>query len=165
MEAKYQRITPFLWFDDRAEEATAFYVSVFDNSRVLRITRYDKDSAQASGRPEGSAMTVAFQLDGLDFAALNGGPAFKFNEAISLVVHCQSQDEVDHYWNCLSEGGDERAQQCGWLKDRYGLSWQVVPDVLIQLLNDPDPAKGEKAMHALLKMKKIDVDVLQRAVA
>jgi predicted 3-demethylubiquinone-9 3-methyltransferase (glyoxalase superfamily) len=164
MNARFQRITPFLWFDDQAEEAVNFYVSIFDNSKVVATTHYNQESAQASGRKAGSAMTVAFQLDGQDFTALNGGPIFKFNEALSLVVHCQSQDEVDRYWNQLSAGGDEKAQQCGWLKDRYGLSWQVVPTQLIALLTDPDPERARKAMQAMMQMKKIDLDALQRAV-
>lgn len=163
--SRFQRITPFLWFDDQAEEAADFYVSIFDNSRIRSINRYGKESAQASGRKEGSAMTVAFQLDGQDLTALNGGPVFKFNEAVSLVVHCHSQDEVDHYWNHLSQGGDERAQQCGWLKDRFGVSWQIVPTQLIQFLSDPDPEKSGKAMQAMLKMKKIDLAGLRKAVS
>jgi predicted 3-demethylubiquinone-9 3-methyltransferase (glyoxalase superfamily) len=162
---RFQRITPFLWFDDQAEEAANFYTAIFDNSRVLNINRYGKEAAQASGRKEGSAMTVAFQLDGQDFTALNGGPVFKFNAAVSLVVHCHSQQEVDHYWNHLSHGGDEKAQQCGWLKDKFGVSWQVVPTQLIQFLSDPDPEKSRKAMQAMLKMKKIDLAALQTAVS
>ena len=164
MQASTQRITPFLWFDDQAEEPVAFYTSVFDNSRVVSTTRYGKESEQVSGRPAGSVMTIAFQLDGQDFTALNGGPHFKFNEAISLVVNCQSQDEVDHYSNRLSEGGDEKAQQCGWLKDRYGVSWQIVPTLLIELLSHPDPEKARRATEAVLQMKKIDVAALRRAV-
>jgi predicted 3-demethylubiquinone-9 3-methyltransferase (glyoxalase superfamily) len=165
MNARFQRITPFLWFDDQAEEAVNFYVSIFDNSRVVTTTRYNQESAQASGRKAGSVMTVAFKLDGQDFTALNGGPIFKFNEALSLVVHCQSQDEVDLYWDQLSAGGDEKAQQCGWLKDRYGLSWQIVPTQLIALLTDPDSERARKATEAMMQMKKIDLDALQRAVA
>ncbi len=165
MNSRFQRITPFLWFDDQAEEAVNFYVSIFDNSKVGSATRYNKESARASGRKEGSMMTMAFQLDGQDFTALNGGPIFKFNEAVSLLVQCQSQDEIDRYWDHLSAGGDEKAQQCGWLKDRYGLSWQIVPIQLIALLTDPDPNKARKAMQAMLQMKKIDLDVLQQALA
>ena len=165
MRAGVQRITPFLWFDDQAEEAVAFYTSVFPNSRVGAIARYHEANAEVSGRKAGSVMTIAFQLDGQDFTALNGGPHFRFNEAISLVVNCESQDEVDHYWNRLSEGGDEKAQQCGWLKDRYGVSWQVVPTQLIELLSDPDPAKARRATQAMLAMKKLDVAALRRAVA
>lgn len=165
MQARIPRITPFLWFEGQAEEAVGLYTSVFGNSRVVSTTRYTKESAQISGRPEGSVMTIAFQLDGQEFTALNGGPHFKFNEAISLVVNCQSQEEVDHYWRRLSEGGDERAQQCGWLKDRFGVSWQVVPTMLHQLLNDPEPDKARKAMAALLQMKKIDLGALRQAVS
>jgi len=143
-ETRFQRFTPFLWFNDQAEAAANFHTSIFDNSRVLGISRYNKESAQVSGRPEGSAMTVAFRVDGLDFAALNGGPVFQFDEAVSLVVHCHSRQEVDHCWNHLSASGDEKARQCGWLKDRYGVSWQVVPVQLIELLNHPDPNKASK---------------------
>jgi predicted 3-demethylubiquinone-9 3-methyltransferase (glyoxalase superfamily) len=160
-----QRITPFLWFEHQAEEAVAFYTSIFKNSKVLATTRYSKEAEQAAGRPAGSVMTVAFELDGQQFTALNGGPVFQFNEALSLVVHCRSQEEVDHYWNRLSEGGDERAQQCGRLKDRFGLSWQVIPDQLPELLTDPDPETGRRVMAAMLKMKKIDLAVLQREAA
>ena len=165
MQASIQRITPFLWFDDQAEEAVRFYVSIFDDSRIVATTRYGKEGAQVSGRREGSVMTIAFQLAGQEFTALNGGPQFRFNEAISLVVNCQSQEEVDHYWSRLSEGGDETAQQCGWLKDRYGLSWQVVPTLLPELLSHPDPEKARRAMEAMLGMKKIDLAALRRAVA
>ncbi len=161
MQGKIQRIVPFLWFDDRAEQAAGFYTSIFDSSRITTITRYSAEGAQASGRPEGSVMTVAFELDGQDFTALNGGPHFKFNEALSLVVNCESQDEVNHFWNHLSEGGDPKAQQCGWLKDRFGLSWQIVPTMLQQLMKDPD--KARRAMKAVLQMKKIDLDALRRA--
>lgn len=164
MSARFQRITPFLWFDNQAEAAAEFYVSIFDNSRIVSAQRYGKESAQACGRPEGSVMTVAFELDGQPFTALNGGPVFTFNEAVSLVIHCHNQDEVDHYWDKLSAGGDEKAQQCGWLKDRFGLSWQVVPDQLIQFLSDPDPEKARKAMSAMLQMKKLDLKALQQAM-
>lgn len=163
MEPRIQRITPFLWFDTQAEEAASFYTSIFPSSRIVTTTRYGKAAAQAAGRPEGSVMTIAFQLDGQDFSAINGGPHFKFTEAISFVVNCQTSAEVDHYWARLSEGGDEKAQQCGWLKDRYGVSWQVVPTVLVQLLSDPDPERARRAMEAMLKMKKIDIDALRRA--
>jgi len=163
MQARFQRITPFLWFDDQAEEAVRLYTSVFPHSKVLSTVRYGKEGAQASGQREGSVMTVAFQLDGQDFTALNGGPHFRFNEAISLVVNCQSQAEVDHYWSRLSEGGDEQAQQCGWLKDRYGVSWQVVPTALPELLGQPDPEKARRVMQAMLGMKKLDVEALRRA--
>jgi predicted 3-demethylubiquinone-9 3-methyltransferase (glyoxalase superfamily) len=160
MTARFQRITPFLWFDNQAEQAAAFYTSVFDNSRITTVTRYSQESAQASGRPQGSVMTVEFELDGQTFTALNGGLIFKFNEALSLVVHCRSQDEVDHYWERLSADGDG---QCGWLKDRFGVSWQVVPQQLIELLTGPDPEKVRRVTAALMQMKKIDVNALQQA--
>ncbi len=158
-----QKITPFLWFDNQAEEAVNFYTSIFDNSKNVSITRYGKEGAEASGRPEGTVMTMAFQLAGQDFVALNGGPLFKFTEAISFVVHCESQDEVDYYWAKLSEGGDEKAQQCGWLKDRYGMSWQIIPSILAELLGDPDPQKSKRVMEALLQMKKIEIAGLKKA--
>jgi predicted 3-demethylubiquinone-9 3-methyltransferase (glyoxalase superfamily) len=158
-----QKITPFLWFDHQAEEAANFYTSIFRNSKVGAVTRYDEAGAKASGMPKGTAMTVSFQLEGQGFTALNGGPHFKFTEAISFVVNCESQEEVDHFWNRLSEGGDEKAQQCGWLKDKYGLSWQIVPTALNKLLSDPDPAKSQRVMKAVLQMKKIDINALKRA--
>jgi predicted 3-demethylubiquinone-9 3-methyltransferase (glyoxalase superfamily) len=164
MENKIQRITPFLWFDAQAEEAVGFYTGIFDNSRIVTTTRYSEESAQVSGQPAGSVMTIGFELAGQSFTAINGGPIFKFSEAISLVVNCRTQQEVDHYWSKLSAGGDDKAQQCGWLKDRYGLSWQVVPELLIQLLSDPKPERARRAMQAMLKMKKIDVKALQLAV-
>jgi predicted 3-demethylubiquinone-9 3-methyltransferase (glyoxalase superfamily) len=163
MSVTTQRITPFLWFDTQAEEAAKFYTSIFKNSKVLASPRYTEEASKAAGRPAGSVMVVEFELEGQQFTALNGGPHFKFNEAISLVVHCQSQQEVDYYWDRLSERGDEQAQQCGWLKDRFGVSWQVVPDRLTELLNDRDPEKARRAMAAMLKMKKIDVAELERA--
>ena len=158
-----QKITPFLWFNDNAEEAVKFYTSIFRNSKISRIARYDKAGAKASGRPEGTAMTVAFELEGQKFTALNGGPDFKFSEAISFVVNCESQEEIDHYWEKLSEGGDEKAQQCGWLKDRYGVSWQIVPTTLVEMLQGKETRKSEKGMQALLKMKKLDIEALRRA--
>jgi predicted 3-demethylubiquinone-9 3-methyltransferase (glyoxalase superfamily) len=164
MQNTMPRITPFLWFDNQAEEAVSFYTSIFSDSKVLNIARYGKEGAEASGRPEGTVMTIAFKLDGQDFVALNGGPHFKFTEAISFVVNCESQEEVDHYWEKLSEGGDKKAQQCGWLKDKYGVSWQIVPTVLTELLNDPDPEKSRRVMKALLEMKKIDIKTLKRAI-
>jgi predicted 3-demethylubiquinone-9 3-methyltransferase (glyoxalase superfamily) len=163
MAVTTQRITPFLWFDNQAEEAVAFYTSIFKNSKVLASPTYSDEASKAAGRPAGSVMVVEFELEGQRFTALNGGPHFKFNEAISLVVHCRSQQEVDYYWDRLTDGGDERAQQCGWLKDRFGVSWQIVPDRLAELLNDPDPEAGRRAMAAMLKMKKIDVDQVERA--
>ena len=163
MQTSIQKITPFLWFDNQAEDAVSFYTSIFENSRIVSIARYGEEGAEASGRPKGTVMTIAFLLDGQEFVALNGGPIFKFTEAISFVVNCESQDEVDHYWEKLSEGGDPKAQQCGWLKDKYGLSWQIVPTVLITLLNDPDPEKSRRVMKAMLQMKKIDIETLKQA--
>jgi len=160
-----QRITPCLWFDTQAEEAARFYMSVFKNSRIVGISRYGEAGHEVHGMPAGTVLTVAFELDGQAFTALNGGPVCKFNEAISLQVSCETQEEVDYYWERLSAGGDERAQQCGWLKDRYGVSWQVVPTVLIAMIQDPDPARAGKAMTAMLQMKKLDIDKLKRAVA
>jgi predicted 3-demethylubiquinone-9 3-methyltransferase (glyoxalase superfamily) len=156
-----QRITPFLWFDDQAEEAVKFYVSIFKDSKIVGTTRYDEEASRAAGRPKGSVMTVAFELDGQEFTALNGGPLFKFTEAISLVVNCETQAEVDHFWTKLSAGGEE--VQCGWLKDKYGISWQVVPTVLIELLQSKDPEKAKRVMSAMLKMKKIDIGAVKKA--
>jgi predicted 3-demethylubiquinone-9 3-methyltransferase (glyoxalase superfamily) len=156
-----QKITPFLWFDSQAEEAANFYVSIFKQSRIGAITRYDDEGSKAAGRPKGSVMTVEFELDGQKFTALNGGPLFKFTEAISLVVNCENQREVDHFWDKLSAGGQE--VQCGWLKDRFGVSWQVVPTILIELLRDKDPERSRRVMSAMLKMKKLDVDALRKA--
>ncbi len=165
MSARFQRITPFLWFDDQAEAAAKFYVSVFEHSRIVSVTHFTAESAAASGRPDGSVMTVDFELDGQSLTALNGGPLFQFNEAISLVVHCRTQDEVDYYWNKLTQGGNKRSQQCGWLKDRYGLSWQVVPDEMIRMLADPDAGRVARVTAAIMQMKKLDLDVLKRAAA
>jgi predicted 3-demethylubiquinone-9 3-methyltransferase (glyoxalase superfamily) len=152
-----QKITPFLWFDNNAEEAANFYTSVFPNSKILKTARY----GEAGPGPKGSVMTVEFELDGQRMIALNGGPQFKFTEAISLVVDCKDQKEVDHYWNRLLQGGKE--SQCGWLKDRYGLSWQIVPTVLGELLSAPDAKKAKRVMEAMLKMKKIDIAALKAA--
>jgi predicted 3-demethylubiquinone-9 3-methyltransferase (glyoxalase superfamily) len=163
MPGTMQKITPFLWFDSQAEEAVNFYVSIFKNSRIRSIVRYDEEAARAAGRPRGSVMTVAFELDGQEFTALNGGPVFKFTEAISLVVNCETQEEVDHFWKNLAAGGHE--VQCGWLKDRFGVSWQVVPAVLGEMLADKDPEKSKRVMTAMLKMKKMDIDALQSAYA
>lgn len=160
-----QRITPCLWFDDQAEGAVAFYAGIFKNSKVVTVSRYGEAGKEIHGRPAGSVMTIAFELDGQTFTALNGGPVFKFNEAISLQVNCETQAEVDHFWTKLSEGGDPNAQQCGWLKDRYGVSWQIVPRVLVELLMDPDSAKSQRVMTAMLRMKKIDIAELRRAAA
>ena len=161
MPTTTQKITPFLWFDSQAEEAANFYVSIFKQSRIGAITRYDDEGSKAAGRPKGSVMTVEFELDGQKFTALNGGPLFKFTEAISLVVNCENQREVDHFWDKLSAGGEE--VQCGWLKDRFGVSWQVVPAILIELLQDKDPERSRRVMSAMLKMKKLDVDALRKA--
>jgi predicted 3-demethylubiquinone-9 3-methyltransferase (glyoxalase superfamily) len=158
-----QRITPCLWFDDQAEEAARFYTGIFSNSRIGTISRYGEAGQEIHGGKPGSVLTVAFELDGQSFTALNGGPAFKFNEAVSLQINCETQAEVDYYWSKLSAGGDEKAQQCGWLKDKYGLSWQVVPRVLIDMLTDSDRAKADRAMGAMLKMKKLDIAKLRQA--
>lgn len=156
-----QKITPFLWFDNEAEDAAAFYTSLFDNSRITNVSRYDKATAEAAGRAPGSAMVVAFELDGQAFTALNGGPAMKINPAISFVVNCKTQDEVDHFWNGLSAGGS--TQQCGWLTDRFGVAWQIVPTVLPELASDPDPEKAARVMAAMLEMEKLDIAGLRRA--
>lgn len=158
-----QKIAPCLWFDDRAEEAAKFYTSIFPNSKIGNISRYGEAGQDVHGKTAGTVMTVAFELDGQAFTALNGGPIFQFNEAVSLQVDCESQEEVDYYWQKLSEGGDEKAQQCGWLKDKYGVSWQIVPRVLIEILDDADESKSQRAMTAMLKMKKIDINELKRA--
>ena len=161
MRKAIQKITPFLWFDNQAEEAVNFYVSIFKNSRVGSIARYDEAAAKASGRPKESVMTVAFELDGQEFVALNGGPLFKFTEAISFVVNCETQQEVDHFWERLSAGGQE--VQCGWLKDRFGVTWQIVPIVLVEMLQDKAREKSKRVMAAMLKMKKIDIGALKKA--
>ena len=158
---KTQKITPFLWFDDKAEEAVKFYVSLFKNSKIGTITRYGEAGAAASGRPKGTVMTVAFQLEGQAFTALNGGPHFKFTEAISLVVNCKTQEEVDELWEKLSGGGEKG--QCGWLKDKYGLSWQIVPTVLSKMLIDKDAKKSNRVLHAIIQMRKLDIKRLQQA--
>jgi predicted 3-demethylubiquinone-9 3-methyltransferase (glyoxalase superfamily) len=159
-----KRIAPCLWFDDQAEQAAAFYVSVFKNSRIVSVTRYTEAGREIHRRPPGSVMLVAFELDGLPFTALNGGPVFRFNEAISLQVNCENQKEVDYYWDALSKGGDPKAQQCGWLKDQYGVSWQVVPTVLPELLKDHISDTAQRAMEAMLRMKKVNIAELERAV-
>jgi len=161
-----QKITPFLWFDDQAEEAADFYTSIFKNSRVGNILRYGEEAARVSesGRPVGSVLTIEFEIAGQKFVALNGGPQFKFNESVSFVVNCETQDEVDYFWAKLtSDGGEESA--CGWLKDKYGLSWQITPTVLIDMLHDKDPQKAERVMKAMLQMKKIDIEKLKVAYA
>lgn len=162
MGGKIQKITPNLWFDSQAEEAAKFYTSVFPNSGIGRVARYGKDNR--GGVAEGSVMTVEFRLDGQPFVALNGGPHFTFNEAISFIVHCDDQDELDYYWEKLGEGGDERAQVCGWLKDKFGVSWQIVPSRLSEMVGGPDPARSERVMKALLRTKaKIDIRSLEQA--
>lgn len=156
-----QKITPCLWFDSQAEEAVKFYTSLIKNSEVLNINYYDEASSKASGQPQGSVLTVKFTLDGHELLALNGGPQFKFSEAISLIINCDTQEEINTLWEKLSEGGEK--QPCGWLKDKYGLSWQVVPASLDRLVNDPDPAKSHRVMAALMQMKKIDIKTLEDA--
>ena len=157
------RIVPCLWFDDQAEEAAQFYTSIFPNSKIGRIARYGDAGHEIHQKPRGSVLTVAFELDGEPFTALNGGPTFWFNEAVSLQVMCETQAEVDYYWDKLTAGGDPQAQVCGWLKDKYGLSWQVVPTIVEELVGDPDSEKSERAMTALLQMKKLDIAELERA--
>ena len=158
-----QLIVPCLWFDHEAEDAATFYTGIFRNSRILRTTRYGSEGFEVHGREAGSVMTVEFELDGQGFTALNGGPVFRFTEAVSFQVLCEDQDEVDYYWARLTEGGDEQAQQCGWLKDRYGLSWQVVPRGLPEILGEPGSESSQRAMRALLQMKKIDLNAIRAA--
>lgn len=158
-----QKITPFLWFNDNAEEAVNFYTSIFKDSKIESVSRYDEAGAAASGRLKGSVMTASFQLNGQEFIALNGGPHFKFTEAISFLVNCETQEEVDYYWEKLAGGGDERAQRCGWLKDKFGVSWQIVPTIVTRFLQDKDAEKSQRAMQAVLQMKKIDIEALKRA--
>jgi predicted 3-demethylubiquinone-9 3-methyltransferase (glyoxalase superfamily) len=157
IQPRQQKITTFLWFDNNAEDAANFYVSIFDNSKILNVARY----GDTGPGPKGSVMTISFQLEGQEFVGLNGGPAFKFSEAISLLVHCKSQEEVDKYWAKLSAGGT--TQQCGWLKDKFGLSWQIVPDILMELLQGKDPDKARRVMTAMMKMTKVDIAALERA--
>jgi predicted 3-demethylubiquinone-9 3-methyltransferase (glyoxalase superfamily) len=162
--ATVRGIAPCLWFDNQAEEAARFYTSIFKNSRIGKISRYGEAGREITKKAPGSVMMVDFELDGQPFNALNGGPEFKFNEAISLVITCKDQKEVDYYWDKLSQGGDPKAQVCGWLKDKYGVSWQVVPALLAELMGDPNSERSERAMEAMLKMKKIDIAELERAV-
>jgi predicted 3-demethylubiquinone-9 3-methyltransferase (glyoxalase superfamily) len=159
-----QKITPFLWFDHQAEEAAKFYTSVFKNSKVGKILRYDEAAAKASGRPVGSVLTIEFEIEGQKFTALNGGPQFKFNESVSFVVYCQTQDEVDYFWQKLTADGGQESE-CGWLRDKFGLSWQVTPTVLIEMLHDKDPKKSERVMNAMMQMQKIDISKLKAAYA
>jgi predicted 3-demethylubiquinone-9 3-methyltransferase (glyoxalase superfamily) len=156
-----QKITPFLWFNDNAEEAVKFYASIFKDSKIGRIARYGEEAAQKTGRPKGSVMTVEFELEGQQFVGLNGGPMFKFTEAVSFVVNCETQEEVDYFWEKLSEGGEK--SRCGWLTDKFGLSWQVVPTVLIDMLHDKDPGKSQRVMEAVLQMDKIDINSAKQA--
>jgi predicted 3-demethylubiquinone-9 3-methyltransferase (glyoxalase superfamily) len=157
-----QKITPFLWFDGEAEEAAKFYVSVFKNSKVGKIARYDEEAARKTGRAAGSVLTVEFELDGERFVALNGGPQFRFNESVSFVVNCETQEEIDYYWEKLSASGGE-TNKCGWLKDKFGLSWQVTPIVLGEMLADPDSAKSQRVMKAMMGMEKLDISALRKA--
>ena len=156
-QSNKKKITPFLWFDNNAEEAINFYTSIFKNSKIGNMTRW----SEGGPGPAGSVLTASFTLDGQEFTALNGGPQFKFNESVSFVVDCEGQDEVDYYWNKLTQGGEE--SQCGWLKDKYGLSWQIVPGILIKLLQDKDKVKAGKVMQAMLQMRKIDIAKLKAA--
>ncbi|MGH7605128.1 MAG: VOC family protein [Gemmatimonadaceae bacterium] len=161
--AKLARITPHLWFADQAEEAARFYTGIFKNSRIRSVTHYSKAGFEIHGRPAGSVMTVVFELDGQSFQALNGGPLFTFNESISFMVNCENQKEVDYYWEKLGAGADPKSQQCGWLKDRYGLSWQIVPAGMEEMLKDENSAGAQRAMMAVLRMKKLDIDEIRRA--
>lgn len=156
-----QKITPFLWFDGNAEEAVNFYTSIFKNSKIGSVSRYSDEPANVSGRPKGSVMVVKFQIDGQEFMALNGGPHFKFNEAISFVVNCDTQTELDMFWEKLSEGGQKG--RCGWLKDKYGLSWQIVPTALGELMSDADPQKSQRVMQAVMQMDKLEIETLEKA--
>jgi predicted 3-demethylubiquinone-9 3-methyltransferase (glyoxalase superfamily) len=158
-----QKISPCLWFDDNAEDAVNFYASIFKDSKIGNVTRYGKEGYEIHKKKEGSVMTINFEIEGQKFLALNGGPIFKFNEAISFQVYCDTQEEIDYYWNKLTEGGDKNAQVCGWLKDKFGVSWQVVPVALIKMLEDIDSSKTERVMKAMLQMRKLDIDALTKA--
>ena len=160
-----QKISPCLWFDKQAEDAAKFYVSVFKDSKITRVSHYGEAGKETHGQRPGSVLTVEFELSGQRFTALNAGPAFKFNEAVSLQVFCETQEEIDSFWQKLSEGGDPRAQQCGWLKDKYGLSWQIVPTVVAELIGDQKTAASGRAMEAMMTMKKLDIAALKRAYA
>jgi predicted 3-demethylubiquinone-9 3-methyltransferase (glyoxalase superfamily) len=156
-----QKISPFLWFDDKAEEAVNLYVSIFKNSKITGITRYGEAGSEVAGRPKGTVMTIEFLLDGQEFVALNGGPVFTFTPAISFVVNCETQEEVDRLWEKLSEGGE--IEQCGWLRDKYGVSWQIVPTILGEMLQDKNTERSERVMKAMLQMKKINIKALEQA--
>ena len=158
-----EKIIPCLWFDSEAEEAVKFYTGIFKNSKIGNISRYGEAGREIHGKPVGTVLTIEFELNGQAFTALNGGPVFKFTEAISFQVSCESQGEIDYYWEKLSEGGDKKAQQCGWLKDRYGVSWQVVPSILVKMLQDKDAERSNRVMQAMLQMTKIDIRGLRRA--
>jgi predicted 3-demethylubiquinone-9 3-methyltransferase (glyoxalase superfamily) len=160
---KLQKISPFLWFDNQAEEAARYYTGIFGNSSITAITHYGEAGKEIHGRAPGSVMTVAFELEGQSFTALNGGPAFAFSPAVSFVINCETQDEIDYYWDKLSAGGDPHARQCGWLADKYGLSWQVVPQLMVDLMTDEDRARADRVMTAMLAMQKIDLETLKRA--
>ena len=163
MQMTATRITPCLWFDSQAEEAAKFYASVFKNSKIGKISHYGKEGFEVHGRKAGTVMTVEFEIDGQKFVALNGGPHFQFNEAVSFQIHCETQAEIDHFWSKLTEGGKE--QPCGWVKDRFGLSWQVIPNALPQMLMDENSEKAQRVMKSMLQMRKIDLDALKRAQA
>jgi predicted 3-demethylubiquinone-9 3-methyltransferase (glyoxalase superfamily) len=152
-----------LWFNNNAEEAVQFYVSIFKNSKIGNVTHYGKEGYEIHKKKEGTVMTIDFEIEGQKFLALNGGPIFKFNEAISFQIYCETQDEVDYYWDKLTEGGDKNAQVCGWLKDKFGVSWQVVPNVLVKMLQDKDPKKTENVMRVMLQMQKLDINALTKA--
>jgi predicted 3-demethylubiquinone-9 3-methyltransferase (glyoxalase superfamily) len=165
MMAAITRIQPCLWFDDQGEEAARFYTSIFRNSRITSVSLYSEVGQSIHGQKPGSVMVVSFELDGQPFTALNGGPVFQFNEAVSLQVNCESQEEIDYYWDKLSKGGDPKAQQCGWLKDKFGLSWQVIPARMAEYFEDAASPGAKRAMEAMLAMKKIDIAALERAKA
>ena len=158
-----QKISPCLWFDNNAEKAVQFYVSIFKNSKIGNVTHYGTEGYEIHKKKEGTVMTIDFEIEGQKFLALNGGPIFKFNEAISFQIYCETQDEVDYYWDNLTEGGDKNAQVCGWLKDKFGVSWQVVPNVLVKMLQDKDPKKTEKVMRVMLQMQKLDINALTKS--
>jgi predicted 3-demethylubiquinone-9 3-methyltransferase (glyoxalase superfamily) len=159
------KITPCLWFDGEAEDAARFYSGIFPNSKITSISHYGEAGREVHGQPAGKVLTVAFELDGRPFTALNGGPQFKFNEAVSFQIPCRNQEEIDYYWDKLTAGGDARAQQCGWLKDRYGLSWQVFPAAVMDMLQDQDRKKADRVMQAIMEMRKMDLAALERAYA
>jgi len=158
-----QKIAPCLWFDDQAEEAAKFYTSIFKNSKIGKISRYGEAGKEIHKKKPGTALTVAFELEGQQFTALNGGPQFKFTEAISFQIDCQTQEEVDYFWEKLSAGGDPKSQQCGWLKDKFGVSWQVVPSIVSEMISHPDATRSQRAFGAMMQMKKLDIAALQKA--